>query len=122
MKKNTLFISFAALCLLLLIVAFIVIFASNKSSITSNVIPAETYLTNPLNLEGNTYRINAVIISQITNTDKGRVLMVQDSNSGLHIPVIIPYNINDTFHPQQRYTLEVFNRNGVLYVQQIQKR
>lgn len=106
--------------IILLICSSLLVITLSSSNITNHILPTESYLNSPQTLEGNTYRINASIIRQISSTDKGRLILVEDNESGLHVPLIVPQD-NHNFHPQQRYIMEVRINNGILTLTQIQK-
>lgn len=118
MKKVLLIVSSVVLVAIAVVVGW---YLAMGPRISPHVVPAEVYLQTPGNLEGNVYRLNARIVGQVTTTETNRLIMVLDDQSGLHLPVVVPYSFNTVFYPQQRYLLEVQVQNGLLLVSNLKK-
>lgn len=102
------------LMLLVAAVAAVLFFLLGSSSISSPRLPSAHYLNNPEQFESNTYSLNVSIINQVTAQGGNRLFMVSDLDTNLPLPVVIPYNISESFLPHQRFIFEVRVENKKL--------
>ena len=100
-----------SLALLLILLAGVVIFSlrSDRDSASHPAFPVNRYLQDPpLSHHGNRYMLEGVLLRQLeARSGVGRLVVVENAEANLRLPVLIPADVQDSLYVGQRYRLEI---------------
>ncbi len=115
--SGVLFLGVVALIAVLLIVV-----RSNPYD-SLEAFPYESYRSQPANLLGNEYSLDAQIHSLLVwDEGTGRLLAVTPQGSSGRLPVFIPDSLGKSIHTGQRYRMQVaIRQGGLIYVENLEK-
>lgn len=116
---------FASISILLVILIGVVLFSLRGDGDQSRhaAFPAHRFLQDqPQAHHGNHYVLEGVVLRQLeARTGSGRLVVVENSDAELRLPVLIPASISDSLYVGQRYWFEIEVQEDRLLVNRLRR-